>query len=88
MSTRRSARLIASAGSYDQSMLCVAATGSSPQLTHSIISGGGPIAACVFYIGSITVATCDAKGLPPVRQITAIAATAAAHLVSWKVDAV
>ena len=50
----------------------------------AFVNGGGPIAGCVFYIGNtsvtITVATGDVKGPPPIAQITAIARTAAAHL--------
>ena len=50
----------------------------------AFVSGGGPIAACAFYIGdttvTITVATDNAKGPPPIAQVTAIAKTAAAHL--------
>jgi hypothetical protein len=50
----------------------------------AFVSGGGPIAACAFYIGNttvtITVATDNAKGPPPIAQVTALAKTAAAHL--------
>ncbi len=50
----------------------------------AFVNGGGPDAGCVFYIGdttvTITVATGNAKGPPPIAQITAIAKTAAAHL--------
>ena len=50
----------------------------------AFVSGGGPIAACVFYIGNttvtITVATGDVAGPPPIGQVIAIATTAASHL--------
>ena len=50
----------------------------------AFVSGVGPAAAFVFYIGDttviITVHTGDAAGPPPIAQITAIAKTAAAHL--------
>ena len=51
---------------------------------QAFVNGGGPVAGCVFYIGdtmvTITVATGNAQGPPPIAQITAIAKTAAAHL--------
>jgi hypothetical protein len=50
----------------------------------AFVNGGGPIAGCAFYIGNttvaLTVATDNAKGPPPIAEITAIAKTAAAHL--------
>jgi hypothetical protein len=51
---------------------------------RAFVNGGGPVAGCVFYIRdtmvTITVATSNAQGPPPIAQITAIAKTAAAHL--------